>query len=186
VLTVIGLQPLRSEWDRVIDLLVMSGMFEGLHDPLSGIVLVPVAAALTPAAVEYAAMAAFTGASAMLLVLLLSRSTCFPRLYLVCMALFAGFVIASVRAVAGLMLAVEAFQELMQGTNARPEEIAQVREVIGQHVGIVSSAAEILLWIVCGYLVWLPVLFTSRRVYTTFASRVSTAQALQEPPISRP
>lgn len=172
-LIIIGLQSLRSEWDRVIILLVSSGFFEGLDDPLSGIVAIPVALALTPAMIEFAAMVAFIGTSAMLLPLLLLRSPLFPRLYVVCVSLLVGFVVASFRAADGMIFVVDAIEDLMRNSNARPEDIAQAREVIGQHAAVVSSTARTLFWSLCGYLIWLPALSFSRQVSTTYARRVN-------------
>ena len=78
------LQPFLTEWSRVVDVLAASDLWQGANANMSGIVLVPLAGALTPPLFELAALFAFVVASAVLLPLLLSRSRRFPRIYLVC------------------------------------------------------------------------------------------------------
>jgi hypothetical protein len=79
------LQPFLTEWSRVVDVLSASDLWQqGANANMSGIVLVPLAGALTPPLFELAALFAFVVASAVLLPLLLSRSRRFPRIYLVC------------------------------------------------------------------------------------------------------
>jgi hypothetical protein len=168
---VIRLQPFLAEWGRVVDALATSGILEEANANFSGVILLPIFAALTPPLIELAAMAAFVVTSPILLLLLLLRRPRFPRLYLTSLALFAGLVIASVRGAEGAMFAAGAVQELMASSNASPEESAQAREIIGRYTSIVASTARVLVWTLVGNLVWLPALLTSRHVRTTFADR---------------
>jgi len=175
IFLVIELQPLRSEWERVIALLVMSGMFENMTDPQSGIIVIPVLLALTPAAIEYAGMMTFIGVSAVLLPPFLLRSPLFPRLFLVGIVMLAGFAVASIRAADATIFTSNANLEFLQNSDASPEEEAQAGEIageiIGQHVEIVTSTARALSWIFVGYIIWLPMLSISRQARKTFATR---------------
>jgi hypothetical protein len=169
---VLRLQPFLGEWGRVVDFLATFDMGEGANSSASGLVLLPLAGALTPPLLELAAMLAFVVASAALLMLLLSRSQRFPRIYLVCVVLLCALVIASVRGAAAAMLAGEAVQQLIEGSSPRPGESAELREGLGRYTSIVSSTAPVLVWTLCGYLIWVPAMIFSRRVRATFASSV--------------
>jgi hypothetical protein len=61
---VLRLLPFLAEWRQVIDFLATSGMWEGANSNWSGLVLLPLFAALTPPLFELAAMSGFVVASA--------------------------------------------------------------------------------------------------------------------------
>jgi hypothetical protein len=164
------LQPFLTEWSRVVDVLSASDLWQGANANMSGIVLVPLAGALTPPLFELAALFAFVVASAVLLPLLLSRSRRFPRIYLACGVLLSGLVIASVRGADSAMRAGEAVEQLIEGSNARVEEAAQLREGLARYTSTVGSTAPVLAWTLCGYLCFVPAMIFSRRVRTTFAN----------------
>ena len=166
----IRLQPFLTEWSRVVDVLSASDLWQGANANMSGIVLVPLAGALTPPLFELAALFAFVVASAVLLPLLLSRSRRFPRIYLVCGVLLSALVIASVRGADSAMLAGNAVEQLIEGSNARVEEAAQLREGLARYTNTVGSTAPVLAWTLCGYLGFVPAMIFSRRVRTTFAN----------------
>jgi Protein of unknown function (DUF2569) len=166
---VLRLQPFLAEWRRVFDFLATSNILEGASSNAGGLVLLPLAAVLSPPFVELAAMCAFVVASAILLVLLLKRSHRFPRLYLVCVVLVSALVIVSVRGSAAALLAAQGVEQLIEDSNSRPGEAAELREGVGRYTSIVGSTAAVLLWTLCGYLPWAPAMFASRRVRTTFA-----------------
>ena len=166
----IRLQPFLTEWSRVVDVLSASDLWQGANANMSGIVLVPLAGALTPPLFELAALFAFVVASAVLLPLLLSRSRRFPRIYLVCGVLLSALVIASVRGADSAMRAGEAVEQLIEGSNPRVEEAAQLREGLARYTNTVGSTAPVLAWTLCGYLGFVPAMIFSRRVRTTFAN----------------
>ena len=151
------LQPFLAEWSRVIGLLATSDIWKERTRTCGGIVLVPLAGALTPPLFELAALFAFVVASAVLLALLLSRSRRFPRIYIVCGVLLSALVIASVRGADAAMLAGEA----VRATHRRHE---RKRRGIGpvdgwsstRYTSIVGSTAPVLAWALCGYLGWVP------------------------------
>jgi hypothetical protein len=166
------LQPFLIEWSRVVDVLSTYDIWQGANANMSGVVLVPLAAALTPPLFELVALFAFVVASAVLLPLLLSRSRRFPRIYLGCSVLLFALVIASVRGADAAMLAGEAVQQLIEGSSASAEEDAQLRQGLASYTSIVGSTAPVLAWTLCGYLGWVPAMILSRRVRTTFANSV--------------
>jgi hypothetical protein len=174
---VLRLQPFLAEWRRVIDFLAASRIFDGANANGSGLVLLPLAGALTPPMFELGAMLAFVAASASLLVLLLSRNQWFPRLYLACAVILSALVMSSVQGAAAATLAVEAGQQLIQGSNPSAEESAQLSEGLGRYASIVGSTAPVLVWTLFGYLIWLPALIVSQRARMTFASPVASPQS---------
>jgi hypothetical protein len=178
---VLRLLPFLAEWRRVVDFLATPGMWEGANSNAAGFVLVPLAGALTPPLLELAATLAFVVASAVLLLLLLSRSQRFPRIYTVCAVMLSALVIASLRGADAAMLAGEAVQRLISGSSPNAEDSVQLREGLVRYTSIVSSTAPVLAWTLCGYLVWVPPILLSRRARTTFAtsarSRVSPSPA---------
>jgi hypothetical protein len=136
-------------------------------------------------------MFAFVVASAALLLLLLRRSQRFPRFYLVCVVMLSALVLASVRAAGAAIVAGEAVQQLIRASSASAEESAQLMEGLRRYTNIVSSTAPLLAWTLCGYLIWAPAMFFSRRVRATFASvdgriqsspRATDIEAITSPP----
>ena len=183
------LQPFLAEWNVVARLLAASGIWQGANANMSGVILVPLAGALTPPFFELAALFAFVVASAVLLVLLLSRSRRFPRIYIVCGVLLSALVIASVRGAAAAMMAGDAVRQLIESASA--EESAQLMDGLTRYTSIVGSTAPVLAWALCAYLAWVPAMIFSRRVWTTFATsaddRVSTpSSAIGLEAITRP
>ena len=164
------LQPFLAEWSRVIGLLSTFDIY-GANANMGGIVLLPLAAALTPPLFELAALLGFVVAPAALLPLLFSRSRRFPRIYIVCSVLLSALVIASLRGADAALLAGEAAEQFIEGTNASVQEDAQLTDVLTRYTSIVGSTAPVLAWALCGYLGWVPGMIFSRRVRTTFASR---------------
>ena len=167
---VLRLLPFLAEWRRVVGFLKTSGLLEGANANGAGFVLLPLAGALTPPLFELATMLAFVIASAALVLLLLSRSPRFPRTYLVCVILLSALVIASVRGADAAVLAGEALQRLVDGSSPNAQESGQVKEALTRYTSIVSSTASVLVWTLCGYLVWVPAIIFSRRARATFAS----------------
>ena len=166
------LQPFLAEWSVVARLLAASGIWQGANANMSGVILVPLAGALTPPFFELAALFAFVVASAVLLALLLSRSRRFPRIYIVCGVLLSALVIASVRGADAAMMAGDAIRQLIEGSSASAEESAQLIDVLTRYTSIVGSTAPVLAWALCAYLAWVPAMFFSQRVRTTFATSV--------------
>jgi hypothetical protein len=184
------LQPFFEGWVQAIDYLA-TWDWSGASTSGAGLVLLPVAGALTPPAFQLAAAVFLVAASAMLLMCLLSRSQRFPRIYVVCVVLSGALVFAGVRSAAAAALAGDAVQQLIQDT-ANAEETAQLTEGLQRYTSIVGSTAPVLLWTLSGYLVWLPPLLFSRRAAATFArnseariagpARATDLEAITSPP----
>lgn len=168
-LMVFRLQSFLAAWRESAALLRSADLLEGANANMSGVVLLPIFAAMTPPLFELAAMSGFVVASAILLGFLLSRHPGFPRLYVVCVVLLTALVAASALGAKAAALAGEAAQGLMDGSS--PDDTAQFRDGLNRYVSIVGSTAMVLVWTLCGYLVWAPAMFVSQRVRMTFAGR---------------
>jgi hypothetical protein len=168
---VLRLLPFLAEWRRVADFLAASRWWDGANANGAGLVVVPIAGALVPPLLELIALAGFVAASAALLRLLLTRSPRFPRVYIVCVVLLSALVIASVRGAGAAAVARTAVERLMEDTKSRGDEDVQVRQGLDRYSSAVNTAASALLWTSGGYLIWMPAMFLSRRVRTTFARR---------------
>ena len=164
------MQPFLAEWRRVIDLASAPGLWENANQNMSGVVLMPIAAALTPPFFELATIVGFVVSSLMLLPLLLSRSPRFPRVYVVCAVLLTAMAVASMRGAAAAALASDALRQLIDTTSANAQEAASLRQVLERY-SIVFSTAPALLWTLFAYVLWMPAVFSSERVRTTFAQR---------------
>jgi hypothetical protein len=184
------LQPLFEGWAQVIDYLA-TWDWSGASTSGAGLVLLPVAGALTPPAFQLGAAVFVVAASALLLVCLLSRSQRFPRIYVVCLVLSGALVFAGVRSAAAAAAAGNAVEQLIQDT-ANAQETAQLTEGLQRYTSIVGSTAPVLMWTLCGYVVWLPPLLFSRRATVTFArnseahiaglARATDIEAITSPP----
>jgi hypothetical protein len=189
---VVRLQSFLAEWGRVVDYLATWDIWSGGDANGSGLVLVPLAGALTPPMFELAAAVSMVGASVMLIALLLLRSQRFPRVYLVCLILLAAPVIASARGASAAALAGSAVQQLIVDTSVSADESAQLSEGLQRYASIVGSTAPVLAWTFGGYLIWMPALLFSRRARSTFATsgerrvldpaRAADLEAVTSPP----
>jgi hypothetical protein len=188
----IRLQSFLAEWGRVVDYVATWDIWAGGDANGSGLVLVPLAGALTPPMFELAAAVSMLAGSVVLLLSLLLRSRRFPRMYLVCLILSAALVIASVRGASAAALAGSAVQQLIVDTSVSAEESAQLTDGLQRYTSIVGSTALVLVWTFCGYLIWLPALLFSRRARSTFAAggelrvlepaRAADLEAITSPP----
>ena len=168
------LQPFLAEWIRVVGVLSTFDLWNATNANGAGIVLVLLAAALAPPLFELAALLAFIVAPAVLLPLLFARSRRFPRIYVVCGVLLSALVIASLRGADAALVAGAAAQQFIEASSAGIEDDAQLTAVLTRYTSIVGSTAPVLAWALCGYLGWVPAMIVSRRVGTTFASRVNS------------
>jgi hypothetical protein len=164
------MQPFLAEWRRVIQLASAPGLWDSANANMSGVVLMPIAAALTPPFFELAALIGFVVSSLTLLPLLLSRSPRFPRIYVVCMILLSALVFASMRGASAAALASDALRQLIDTTSANAQEAAGLRQALERY-GIVFTTAPALLWTLFVYVLWVPALLSSARAQTTFAER---------------
>ena len=173
VWSLLRLQPFLAEWRFVAGLLSAADIWNGADGSPSGLVLLPIAAALTPPALELLALMVLPPASAILLLLMLAQKVRFPRIYVIGAVLMFALVLASVRAAAAVTVLSGSAEQLIDQSSARPGEAAELRNGIARYRRAVSSTAPVLVWTICGYLVWVPAMFVSRRVHETFAHRAS-------------
>jgi hypothetical protein len=184
VAATLALRSFLSEWRWAVDLMSRSGLWEGANANMSGVLLMPVFAALTPALIELTALAAVVGASAVSMALLLARSPRFPRLYLICAVLMAAWVIASVLGVAAAARGVDAVRQLIATSETRGSEVAMLHGYLNRYTTAVFGAAPILVMALLAYLIWTPWILTSRRAVATFAPEAppSGVEAITRPP----
>jgi hypothetical protein len=173
---VLRLWPFLQEWGEVVRAIRSSGVLSGPQD-MSGLVIIPLAAVLTPPLFELAALTAFVALPVMLLPLLLFRSPRFSRLYLVSTLLVGALVFCSVRGTSAVSLAADGVREQIIKTSVDAQEAATLNSVVNRYVQAVGSAAPPLLvaWII--YAAWLPMMFWSPRVHATFARSISKPSA---------
>ena len=168
------MQPFLAEWRRVIELASAPELWDNANANMSGVILMPIAAALTPPFFELATIVGFVVSSLMLLPLLLSRSPRFPRVFVVCVILLSAMVLASMRGAAAAAMASDALRQLIDTTSANAQEAASLRQALERY-DIVFTTAPALLWTLFAYLLWVPAFFSSSRVQATFAGRQAPA-----------
>ena len=170
----VTMRPFLAEWRRVIELASAPGLWDNANANMSGVVLMPIAAALTPPFFELATLIGFVASSLILLPLMLSRSPQFPRVYVVCAVLLTAMVLASMRGASAAALASDALRQLIDTTSANAQEAASLRQVLERY-SIVFATAPALLWTLFAYVLWVPAVPASTRVRATFAQRVAPA-----------
>ena len=159
----VTLQPFLSEWRVVATLGWSSGFWKNANANMSGVILIPMAAALAPPAFELAALAGCVLSSIVMLALLLSRSARFPRLYVAAVLLLTALVAASLRGTAAAAMTTDALQPFIQKSKPRPEEYAQIRGVVDRYQTAVAPTAAALAWAWLGYAIWVPPVVLSGR-----------------------
>ena len=172
---VIRLLPFLTEWRRVIDLLAAEGMWDSANANGSGLILMPLAGALTPPFIELVTMAAFIATSVVTVPLVLSRSPRLPRFYLVCVVLLSALVFASVRGASAATLAGDELRQFVVTTSVSVEEAATMTGALDRYTTAVVTTAPPLVWTLILYLCWLPALVRSPRAEKTFAQRPAPA-----------
>jgi hypothetical protein len=184
VLLVILLLPFLAEWQEVIDLLSAPGMWDSANANGSGLVLIPLAGALTPPFLELLTLAAFVASSALLVPLLLSRSPRLPRLYLVSIVLLSALAVASLRGANAAALAGNELRDVVATTSVSADEAAMMTAMIDRYTTAVVTTAPPLVWALLAYLVWLPPLLRSPRAERTFARRPEPAPPTVATPLT--
>jgi len=163
-LSIIAASPLIAVWAEVYDWLNAAGAWTDLRGAWSsqfgGIVLAPLLIVALVPFLELAPAASMVAGSAALLILYFSRAAHFPRVFLASVLIQGAFVAASfyildlASYVTPLLL-----RELSEQVDFGPPAI----EWLQRHDAAAGSATRDLGWLFLGYLVWVPVLFWSRR-----------------------
>jgi Protein of unknown function (DUF2569) len=165
---VLRLRPFLAEWQNVIALGVEAKFWEDAARGLGGVILLPIFVALTPPFLELVTMVGFILASTSLLTTFVSRSRTFPRFYVAWVVLLAVLVMASARGAAAGSIAGTVVERAVQRSSRGTEEAAEIMAFVVRYVSTVNSASSVLTWTLVGYLIWVPAMFLSRRIRTTF------------------
>ena len=159
----VTLQPFLAEWRVVAGLLASSELWDNANANMSGVLLVPLAAALAPPIIELAALVAFVATSIVLLALLAAKSARFARLYVACVLLLTALVVASARGTSAATMTAGALQPWIEASKPRPEEYAAIRGVVDRYTAAVTPTARALGWAWLGFAIWIPPLVLSTR-----------------------
>lgn len=167
---VLGAQQFLAGWSELTAYFNTAELWKGANANMSGVILIPLAGALAPALLEWAALAMFAIASAILLWSLFARSPGFPRAYLAWGVLLAAVVVACVLSADAVTATGQALQPTLSAEPGKVDEMAAAREGIARYGAIVTVTASIMLWALLFYLIWLPAILWSRRARATFAA----------------
>jgi hypothetical protein len=159
----VRLQPFLSEWRVVAGLLASSELFQNANTNMSGVVLLPLFAALTPPFIQLATLAAFVASSVVMLPLLAGKSPRFTRLFVATVLVLTALVIASLRGASAVTLAADALQPFIEESKPRPQEYAEIRGIADRYMAAVTPTAAALGWAWLGYAIWIPPLVLSAR-----------------------
>ena len=160
---VVTLQPFLSEWRVVAGFLASSELWDNANANMSGVLLVPLAAALAPPLIQLAALAAFVATPVVMLALLAAKSARFARLYVASLLVLTALVVASARGTSAAGMTADALQPWIEASKPRPEEYVQIRGVVDRYTAAVTPAAHALGWAWLGFAIWVPPLVLSTR-----------------------
>jgi hypothetical protein len=163
-LSIIAASPLIAMWAEVSEWLNAAGAWTELRGAWSsqfgGIVLAPLLIVALVPFLELAPAASMVAGSAALLILYFSRAARFPRAFLASVLIQGAFVAASFYVLdLTSYLTPLLLRELSEQVDFGPPAI----EWLQRHDAAAGPATRDLGWLFLGYLVWVPVLFWSRR-----------------------
>lgn len=158
---VMKLQPFLSEWRTVATLLSSSDLWQNANANMSGVLLLPVAAALTPPAIELAALAGVVAVSMLMLIVIRGRR--FANLYVACVLVLAALVAGSLRGASAAAMTADALLPWIEESKPRPEEYARIRGVLDRYRAAVTPTATTLGIGWLAYAIWIPPVVLSAR-----------------------
>lgn len=179
----VRLQPFLNEWRAVLDLLGTLDIWQGAAGNGSGLVLIPLAGALTPPLLELVVMIAFALTSGVGLALILMRSRRFPRVYLLCLVLLSALVFASARGASASRLVADALRQHVRSTSPSATEVTQISGLLDRYTTAVTTPVPTLALALSGYLIWVPLLIFSSRSRRTFVREGVRRRPTAEPDI---
>jgi len=156
-------QLLRAPLLKAFALLSSSDMWQSANANMSGVVLVPLAAALAPPFIELAALAAFVGSALLTMVLVATKSRRLSHLYVACALVLAALVAGSLLGATAASLTADALQPWIEESKPRPEEYAQIRGVLDRYQAAVMPTATTLGWAWLACAIWIPPVVLSAR-----------------------
>jgi hypothetical protein len=162
-------------WRELLTLLDRIGFWTGLErsDPYAGIIVLPILAALIVPALEVAAAFFLIAVPVAMMVLLLTRSHLFPKMFVMLSVCQAGLVLAGLF---GSDAVSRLVAEAIPAMTAAPDvEVQHAAEDLRRAEGVLVQTAAALVMPTVGYLVWLPFLSLSRRVGAFFTEGAGPA-----------
>jgi hypothetical protein len=180
-LTVVGvaalmltrLQPLAEFWRDVLALADQIGLWQELqrNSGASGLVLMPIIAALAVPGIEALAAVAYVLDSALLVALLLLRSTRVPRALVLCVLLQGSLVAGSVVGTVIIERVTPSLEQLIRET-PDPGGVEQERatEVLRRYGVVTRGASDTLTWAWAAMVFWTPLILLTSRARKTFAA----------------
>lgn len=163
-LSIIAASPLIAVWAEVYEGLNAAGAWTELRGAWSsqfgGILLAPLLIVALVPFLELAPAASMVAGSAALLIWYFSRAAHFPRVFLAIVLIQGAFVAASFYL---LDLASYLTPLLLRELSEQVDFGPPATEWLKRHDAAAGSAIRDLGWLFPGYLVWVPVLFSSRR-----------------------
>jgi hypothetical protein len=170
-------RPFVNEWYQVVGLAAASDMWSGANANMSGMVLIPLAAAMAVPALELATLLLFLSTPLILLPLLLIRSWRFPRVFLALIVMLAALTLVSVLGSVATSRAGEQVGQLIRETTVSVEETTQLNGILTRYTRAITTTAPPLAAGLLGYLLFVPPLLLSRRAELTFARPAAVAHA---------
>jgi hypothetical protein len=166
------LQPLAAFWRDVLMLADQLDLWQGLQGDTgaSGLVLMPVIAALAVPAVELIAAATQTIASVLLILLLLLRSSRVPRALLLCVLIQGGLVGSSLLGAMAVERLAPSVEQLIRETpDGAGTEQTRALDELQRYRAVTRGASQALTaaWVLLA--AWAPLLLFNDRARTTFA-----------------
>ena len=172
-LMLVQLRPLAAFWRDVFALADQLNFWQGLqrNSPDSGYILIPIFSALALPAIDAAAAASAGVGSALLIALLLVRSTRVPRALLLCVILQGALVLASAVGAIVVERLAPSIEQLVRSTpDPSGVEQAQILAPLERYGAVVQGASQTLAWSWGAIAVWAPLLLLSVRARATFAA----------------
>jgi hypothetical protein len=178
-LMLVELRPLAAFWRDVFALADQLNFWQGLQrNPAdSGYVLMPIFAALALPGVDAAAAASAVVGSALMIALLLVRSTRVPRALLLCVILQGALVLASTVGAIVVERLTPSIEQLVRSTpDPGGAEQAQIMAQLQRYGAVVQDAGKTLAWGWGAIALWAPLLLLSVRARATFAAVAGTGE----------
>lgn len=175
----VQLQPLAAFWRDVFALADRLNFWQDLqrNAPDSGYVLIPIFSALALPGIDVAAAVTTVVGSALLIALLLVRSSRVPRALLLCVILQGALVMASAVGAVVVERLTPSLEQLVRSTpDPSSVEQAQILEPLQRYGTVVRGASETLAWSWGAIVVWAPLLLLSARGRGTFAAAPDRAE----------
>jgi hypothetical protein len=172
-LMLVRLQPLVAFWRDVFALADQLNFWQGLqrNGPDSGYLLIPVFSALALPGLAAAAATATIVEAALLIALLMVRSTRVPRALLLCVILQGGLVVGSAVGAVIVGRLTPSIEQLVRSTpDPREAEQAQILTSVRRYGDVVRNASQTLAWGWGVMAVWAPLLLLTPLGRATFAA----------------